>query len=356
MLKFLKFRFLLIYLSLGYKALWAVPSFQTQELLRLNKRPTMVEIRHQVAGLEFDTGVPLALGFGDQYLDKRLDIKKWTDVLIHKCAEILPIFENTYPNATWIFLGRDAAAVADVFEAFYFSLGMPDRVRRVGVSKASFSDMTDKKLQGLLKQVGVDLGEVSVRKPLIFVDSISSGGGRQSRRILAKIYAWRLLKVEARKIPRLSRQFNILGMRVSTTGAAQTIPPQNVKQAQVQLSTYLNAATQLQTIPSIESYLFNLIPVVAIEEAPHHANEAGYSHFIGAWHDSYGPFGDNDQPELGQPFHTLLRQSVLWTQKKIWQEINDGNFSQLVRQNALKNGLRYEDLFGQNNCVEGFEK
>jgi hypothetical protein len=327
---------------------------ETRLLINSPERPSMLAVRDRVGQLGFDQGIPLSLGTGATFIDKRLDVRKWTETLMARSAEILPIFESIYPNAIWVFIGRDSAALADVFDAFYLHHGQNGRVIRLGVSKKSFGDITDAKLIAYLKALGVSINLATPDKPFIFVDSISSGGGRQVRHILSVLYTQMLREHSGSDFSTLPKLINMLGMRVSTTGSVVTTNHWNVTNAHLTLSSFLSRIPANQTDEQIRALIYENFPIVALEEAPNYANEAGYTHFIGAWNQSYGAFGTSNQPARGEVFHEYLRQSVLWTQQHIWQQIDSGKFSKLVKSHAKQIDHDFEKLFKVQSCNSAF--
>lgn len=215
----------------------------------------------------------------------------WFDALINNAPKMIATFERSFPGATWAFIGRDMSIFADLFEAFYLSIGQQSRVVRIGMSSGTLEGMTDERALSFLK---ANKFNEHAEHPYVFVDAISRGGGRQGRTLVQAIY--NRLAHTKEDATRLSWYINFIGMKVSTTA----IDDNPVDQAYLQLRT-------IDTNKLFHSRrdVFNVLKIFTYSDGRDSKddrylgmNEAGYSHWTGAWHGPYGPLKDRDDGSI----------------------------------------------------------
>ena len=322
----LNFFFLFLVLS---KSVYAADTLE--ELHRQPFRPTMQDVLPFLNQIKDEPGIPVAARVIPNY-DKRIDIPTWLQRLLDSAPRLIAAAEALHPGATWVFLGRDSMAISDVFEAYYHTLGQKNRVVRLGVSKASFEHLDPKHLRDYLAQFFYDHGfnwngQDGEYPPFILIDALSGGYGRQGRSILAAMYQQGLSEGEI--MPTILERMNFLGLVVSTfQGAAYDVTQASVQQKREKWIWLLeDQNTEHQK-------LFDEKTIVTYASAIKGANESGYTHFIGAWHDSYGNFYRSRKGEirtkLGAEFPLEMKKSILWTQKKIWEAVRAPQFRRQV--------------------------
>lgn len=329
-------------LSLLLTPAFAARKSAIEKILERSDRPTMAEVYKPLLNYEFPQDIPVnskwALKNG---YDQRIKIKSWTKILISYAPFLIATLEKAYPGATWVFIGRDGAAFADIFEAFYLALGQENRVLRLGISKASLNKVRSKQILDHLKAEGFDTSKYNGSSSLVFIDPVSKGNGRQGRLILSYIYEY-LMKKKKMQLKDIIRKINLAGLIVSThPGNYYTITnPENYYQQQDQLID--NGNLQGSDYNSI----FNTHNFMSVDMAANAANEAGYTHFIGAWHNSFGPYQKDAQtgesrPVIGAPFSNEMKMSVLWSQQQIWKAVADISFLKKVQKEAKKLGYEF---------------
>lgn len=314
---------------------------EIQSLLSQRQRPTMAEVEKLVEEFKFPSNIPVDANWISQNgYDSRIDIKAWTKILLDYAPHVIAKLEATYPDAVWVFLGRDGMAFADVLEAFYLSIGEKNRVIRFGVSKASMGTLTKKAVLANFKRLGYDIDSATKNKSpaLIFVDTVSSGNGRQGRQILSTIYSY-LLKGHKIDFKKLIRKINMVGLVVSTHGGGH-LPVED------QSTYYSNYDQLIDSLPAriqSASQLAQQHTFMSIQQAQLDANESGYTHYIGAWHDSFGGVAKskgNYEIAIGKQFAPEMKLSILWTQAEIWRAVKSESFLKSVNSERKKLNLR----------------
>lgn len=208
----------------------------------------------------------------------------WYEALVKGAPRMIASFEASFPGATWAFIGRDMAILADLFEAFYRARGQRDRVVRIGMSRGTMVGLTLPLAYEFLSSHGFQwsLG----MHPFILVDAISRGGGRQARLLLNAGYDH--LQKELKKgrseladvpLNEWLPFFNCIGLRVLTTD----IPDRPLDSVPRLAQEYPHAEFIDFNDYSLLTYRdpFVVSDVIGV-------NEAGYTHWTGAWHGSYG--------------------------------------------------------------------
>lgn len=307
-----------------------------ESLLESSTRPTMAEVR-KVLPLKRDPYIPVTAQFMGKHFDKRVDPPAWTSLLLHHGPKLIANFEKTHPGATWVFLGRDGMAWADLFDAFYISIGQPNRVIRLGISKGSMPGMDDKRWVAYLRSHGIDLDKPG---SFVFVDSVSKGNGTQGRRLMAALYAdW----INRDRNPMLLlNRVNMIGLAVSTfQGTAFDLETKPLQQyLQALFISLLNSSEPIDG----ENIMDNM-RILVFPEANHAANEAGYTHFIGAWHDAFGKIEKSRsgvwEAVPGTIYPSQMLRTVIWVQEQIWNFVNSGACLESVRKQSKFLGYEF---------------
>lgn len=86
--------------------------------------------------------------------------------------------------------------------------------------------------------------------------------------------------------------------------------------------------------------------ILTFPEQVNHMNEAGYTHFMGTWHDSFGPiiYDRREGKWLATPGEIMreeLRNTVLWVQAQIWEFVKSGRCDRAVKQAARELGYEF---------------
>lgn len=291
---------------------------QTQQLLATGWRPEALHNATQLAKTP-----------GKGVIELQNDFPTWYQQVIQGAPRMLACFEKTFPGAKWAFIGRDTAPIADFFDAFYQSLGQTDRVARIPMSSETLESLnTDGATLSLLAKSGLDVTQLSSMKhPYILVDAISKKGGTQGRHLLDAIF-----KPYRGKHAMLSRYINFIGLRVSTT----ELPYQDVCNGYQILNSneYSQAAALGSFHPGLILSYDDLRPAHTFVGI----NEAGYTHWVGAWH---GPYGESRAvgnqwtlPEPGEPTDSILRKYVLDYQAHLILAAQSPHLLQKVQQAA----------------------
>lgn len=360
--------------------------------IRQEQRPTMEQIRKESGQYQFHSNIPATI---HQFNYNPSDVQNWLNLVPHQAPKLIVDLESTYPNADWVFVGRDAALIADIFEAYYLERGIENRVFRLGVSKASFqtkriqmvpgfqqvvvngtviqmpiqttpqttsTDIDDNTLLNFLKDSGIDISATR-EHPLIFVDTVSNGGGadkpgRQGRRILATIYADLLKK----RVPAadLLEKFNMIGLAVSTFRGNYFTTDNYIQNSEKLLKKSREMyEDNLRPVPDgngqyhMVSYLsrewtreqiYWAHEILIVEHAPNAFHEIGYTHFTGWWNDSYGeiaadPGSGKLKAKTGAPSANQIRETILWTQKELNALVSRPEFHKAVVDEAKKRSI-----------------
>ena len=318
---------------------------QEKKLLDNPMRPKLVEVLESHPSSEVISGIP--------YVGGRLAYQHFKNAIALGAPQLIVKLENTFPGATFAFLGRDTQVIADVVDGFYQSIGQRNRVVQVGISKPTLVGLKDKDIELYLKYYGLDLDKIKNSKGFIFVDTVSSGevidgervSGRQGRQLLQVLYnAW----IKRGNDPsELISKLNMVALRVSTF---KSDDPGNTKR--------YRDISQFNEINKLNSQFFKIdghdtnkigmdfiLPL--IKDTPELFNESGYDHFTGAWHEKYLPPLKTKMGYLPQPgslTHIVYRQSILWLQHQVIDIVSSLEFRQKIKNEADKIGLRFYNL------------
>jgi hypothetical protein len=89
-------------------------------------------------------------------------------------------------------------------------------------------------------------------------------------------------------------------------------------------------------------HLTEQLRILTYDQQHNHANEAGYTHFLGAWHDSFQQIKRTNGVYAavpGAPYQHEMRQTVLYTQKQIWDFVKSGQCAVQVNEWARSFGF-----------------
>jgi hypothetical protein len=298
------------------------------QILQSPERPTMAEIARDKAALEDRTLVPLKVS--------HVDTAGWFEIMKRGAPRNIAAMELAFPNAKFAFLGRDSQTMADIFEAFYMSLGITDRVVRIGVSKASFEKVDNATLVKMLEGSGFSFAHLSPDRPFILVDTISKGFGRQGRLLLNAVYSE---YAKNNGDPgKLLRSVNMIGLKVRTVGTGNEISFQSVEtELGKEEARYLALRGQKVDFGDIHK-------IITIPDNPEKFNESGYEHFVGSWNGSYGAIQNIDgkfRAAMGAAQPESVRKNILWLQKNILNYFSTPAFLEEVKVQARSLGYEF---------------
>ena len=277
----------------------------SQDLIKQTSRPTMKDIWHLVSSRysifdSFRYNVGLLK-----------DVSKLGAPMI---AEINSIF----PNATFAFLGRDTSVAADIFEAYFISIGQGGRVVRLNASAESFS--THGQEIAFLKSNGLRLDDEGIpEKPFIILDATSwemnaDGATSQARRLVGAVYA----QVEPEKRSKLPKLINAIGLgpKSGSLQNGSTIEPNlDVDKFFSNLKLDENGPSQILYSVDRFSYITNF------------------------WHDPFGPFETNASGLTYAPPGELTprksRQFILDSMIRIGRIAGSVAFKNKVQESSL---------------------
>ena len=154
-----------------------------KKLLSSALRPTMQEL--------IDT---LKLSMVPRNDIKVLMEQPWANVGARAIFTTLPIaiakLELAYPGAIWGCLGRDAADIADLLDAFYMGMGQKGRVARVNISRGSVLNVNTSLLIQMFKELGMDIDNSETMRPFILLDRTNYQDYSQSYVLMKEIYTY----------------------------------------------------------------------------------------------------------------------------------------------------------------------
>lgn len=129
-----------------------------------------------------------------KFLDPSVTSMARTEEIKNRLPKMLALFEQSFPGATWVFLGRDVYDFGDYVDVFYRSIGQKDRVLRFDASKESFKsgfnyEDNHAEIVGYLKTLGIDFSTIDQAKhPYIVVDVASWRPMSQLRQVMRAGY------------------------------------------------------------------------------------------------------------------------------------------------------------------------
>lgn len=111
----------------------------------------------------------------------------WRESILQYMPLAIAQLEYYYPGAIWAALGRDAAPIADLLEAFYISRGQRGRAVRIPASTGTFQYVNEELFIKMLQQLGMNLKSKKSR-PFIILDRTSYRDSSQSTILISMIY------------------------------------------------------------------------------------------------------------------------------------------------------------------------
>ena len=328
-------------------------TFANSVLLKSKTRPSIATIQENYA----------ALSIADENLvgDDRFNLNDFKTALIKDAPQFIVKLEKAHPEATFLFLGRDTQLIADVVDAFYLSIGQPNRAKQVGVSGPTLAGLNNKEVLSYLAQYGLSIeNSKASNTPLILVDTISKGdvfdgaliSGRQGRHILQIIYKeWIDLGYDPKE---LLKKVNMIGMQVSTFREGNS--DNNYRYSAIEKTNAIhveNAKRFNASSFNAEKIGHNLM-IPLISDTKSLFNEAGYDHYTATWHDKFREPRKKGSQLIQNPGELMplnYRWSVLWMQKHIVENVFTEDFKSQVLQMGLKNGVIFKDFSSQNEVT-----
>lgn len=305
-----------------------------QSLAAQQQRPTVMQLLKHASAVHLAAEAFQSCTAQKYYFDWL----HWQTELHQHGPEFIAMLESAFPSATWAFVGRDTAMLADLTEAFYLSVGQKDRVVRLGISKGALDGMNNASIATYLRSKGLSLSKRAVR-PFILVDTVSRGGavggyhlsGRQGRRLLDAGY--NQFAANGGRPADLLERFNMIGLTVSTF-AGEYYPVENI-------SEHLKTEKSRYEREGIISEFLAQHRIPTWKDPGDRFLEVGYDHFTGAWH---GPFQKIQSGEEvpGPETNSVQRHDILVMQAKIAKLMVGRDFLDRVIAAAAKRGVRLD--------------
>lgn len=265
------------------------------------------------------------------------NFKVWFERLELEGPQMIASFESAFPGATWVFMGRDMAVLADLFESFYTAIGQNSRVIRLGMSTATLDSMTQETALQFLKSSGAN---IDGKTPYLLIDAVSRGGGRQGRALINAVYSE--AQAGGKSLSDLLYHFNMIGLRVHTT----KIPDIPIQKAQDHLAQDVSALEKdLKKGPVDFGKRHNILSYSDARSIEFLGiNESGYTHWTGAWHGSYGAVEKSGGKVFAKPgpaSDLAMRQAIVSFQAAIVDLASSPDFRSRVEQAAEKIGYHF---------------
>ncbi len=253
--------------------------------------------------------------------------------------ELLSYIDGTFPNSKLAFIGRDSAAIADIFEAYYLHMGIEDKILRINMSGNSFPK-DQKLLLDYLDSLGIS-SSANAQAPVIFIDTISTpSGGRQPRKLLHALYE--SYKAQGGDSTQFFKRFNIIGLSVQAASSSAT--PVNTQAGKELIA---KQSQLLLANPNLYSALEGKIHVWPNRSIGGYAmNEIGYESKL-FWHDSFGSLQyqtDGSIRALAGSQYPANKKGVLAFQKYIFEEIGRPDVLEAVQDVAAARNVQLSHL------------
>lgn len=252
----------------------------------------------------------------------------WFRHLQENAADFIFEIERAYPGAKIAFIGRDMEAIADLTEAFYRNIGQNDRVVRIAMSRGTLENLDGNTAVQYMAQYQIQFIPGQPLRKVLFVDTISGGGGRQGR-FLINALSQHYVGAGGSSLD-LVRTLGFLGL-LGATASIRENPIQNSAQHFQQLEKLYASYGGNVSFSFGEHF-----PVMTFQDNRKNKyqgfNESGYEHWVGAWHGSYGPLQIINGKLIAVPIEThdeLRKKSVLHFQLHI---VNFARSEQLINQ------------------------
>ncbi len=321
------------------------------QLLQKTERPSVKEVRDYLKE-------PARYTDDREYLRVAMRNSKmnlWINKIPQHAPQMLATFHNTFPTSTFVFLGRDTAIIADIFEHFYDFHGDIGRVKRLKGSKATYKTdngieliYTDNdKLYKFLSKNGLSIEEImNSPYPITIVDTVSSGRGRQGRYILHCLmteYANR-----GQDPLQLLEKVSFVGLQVSTFKQSfDSISPEQVKQN----TEITKRNIRNQQMSYFDGYSFPLYP----QSNGPQFNEVGYVHYTSSWHDSYSSIASGYTVQPIANFRTedkaVHLSAMIKTAQMVYQQDFVSSVTRLIGQPQNISRAKQQKTIIQNVAV-----
>ena len=168
-----------IFPSVSYEAKAAFQSsvvdLKAFSILDQTQRPTIQDIVKVFGGFNIN-----------QNPYRPLKHREDLNTVVQAGAQMIVQLEYAFPGARIAALGRDAAVAADILEAFYLSLGQPNRIVRLNASGPTFRQPED--YTNLLHSVNLVDASGKELENFVIVDTTSWQVHSQVRQLIASVY------------------------------------------------------------------------------------------------------------------------------------------------------------------------
>lgn len=247
----------LITLALGFCVFQSVGAESVhektyQKLAKMNFRPSLSQVHRAFKGR-----LPLIRSTNESVSDKA-----WREWIYEHLPMAIAKLELIYPGATWAALGRDAASIADLLEAFYMGMGeSSDRVVRINASTETFefnkySNAAERTrlFMKMLKGQGLNLNNKKMR-PFVFIDRTSysnSGHISQSTQLMEMIYD-HFTKTTRLSAEKLFKKVSMVTSTTSTRAMESTDPVSFFKDVKMS-SVGMNYPNLILSVTELKSF------------------------------------------------------------------------------------------------------
>ncbi|MBN20597.1 MAG: hypothetical protein CL678_04845 [Bdellovibrionaceae bacterium] len=307
---------------------WTQKDQDINNLINQNVRPSMKKVESVLKEIPGNNPFP-----------------DWFQFIEKEAPRFIAHLSFIYPDAVFGFLGRDSLIFSDIIEGFFNSIGEPNKVIRVGMSKATFGmdpdfspkfNPTDEQIYSLFKSKGFDLKNGMNGRPLILVDTVSKGNGRQGRACLAAMY--RLYENSGGNLKDIISRLYFIGVVAPTF--RESIYELKEKR-KIQETTLKNLEQADQT-----EYHKNIVPLHYYDQVSTKFAEVGYEHYVGAWNQSFAEITTDKNnhsyaKSLG-PKSSDVRMNLLRYQKAIYELVTSDSFLAEVIKKAQALGYQFK--------------
>ncbi len=155
-------------------------SDRVQYLLTMHARPTIAQVERALDPW------PMILPLSEPQLqNSSLTV---AEVQMVALARNIVSLEKAYPGGRYAFLGRDSVQIGQAIDAFYRSIGQPDRVVLLNASGNSIYGTNHVTLLNFLRSNGLDPRTIDNDHPFVIIDNTNYNTNSQSRELLASFY------------------------------------------------------------------------------------------------------------------------------------------------------------------------
>jgi len=294
-----------------------------QKLVNLPHRPTVAEIQKA-----FAAGMPPENPFHGQH-------NAATQNFEGALADIIAEFELAFPGATYAPVGRDVVMIGDMMDAFYTSIGLPGRIKRINASGRTLEPATDAEVLALLKGSGLDLENIE-RSPgfILFDDSWYRSTSQMTRLIRIGYDAY---KQSGKNPQSIIEKFNAInayedgGMPIKTD----------------------NRESMVKAMSEDAAKYGYPLKIFALSKNP----ENGIFLYNTEWHDRF--LNIEMRPDgiavarLPEPNRPEMREQVLFELYEIMKRVATPEFRALVEKKAESKGYKLD--FSEMMCTRALQ-